>query len=329
MHRLMASSRPCSVSVVVPSFNTAELTLRCLDSVAATCSTDDEIIVVDDGSSDDTVARIAHLPFEVTVLQHDHSRGFTAAANSGIREARGDLVLLLNSDTEVPAEGLDPMLRAFAEDDRLGIAGAQLSFPDGSPQWSGGRQPTMLWLFALASGLPGVLAHLPGYRRLKPLAGAPHRVDWVTGAALAVRRSVLADIGVLDERFRFYCQDLDLCLRARAHGWKVRLLPAFRVLHHHGASLGVSEHEVVQSQSPQLLWPDLVQWAAQHHGHGWAHRAATLMRLGVGLRLVGRFLVALVLSPSRRRSWVQQSRTLATAREKLKMNLDHQDFRGM
>src|SRR6185369_3384658 len=124
--------------------------------------------------------------------------GFTRAANLGLARASGEILLLLNSDTEVDASGLAALSAAFAAEPRLGAAGADLYYPDGSPQWSGGRAPTLAWLFALASGAPALFRRLPFYRRLKPPGARGGAVEWVTGAALAVRRAAWEQAGPLD-----------------------------------------------------------------------------------------------------------------------------------
>jgi GT2 family glycosyltransferase len=238
--------------------------------------------------------------------------------------ARGEVLLLLNSDAEVDPGGLAALLAAFAADPRLGAAGGALRYPDGRPQWSGGPAPSLLWLFGLASGLPALLGRLPLYRRLRPPAGTegrgPGRVDWVTGAALGLRRVALAslvtpagsgDRGPLDEAFGFYGQDLDLCLRLTAAGWRVAVVPAFRVLHHHGATIG--RRSGSGRQNFALLWTDLLYWAGKHRGAVWAAKAARAIRAGALLRLAGRSLAGPFLPPAGRAALAAESAALRQA----------------
>lgn len=314
----MPSSR--RLAVVIPSHNSRELTLSCLRSLPSGGAADLEVQVIDDGSEDDTLEAIRTGFPEVNVLRSEHRVGFTASANRGLRRARAELMLLLNSDTEVQPGSLSALVEAFDVSPELGVAGGNLHYPDGSPQWSGGREPGLLWLFALASGLPRLLARLPGYRRLRPLAptsSEPAAVDWVTGAALAIRRNVWSQVGPLDERFQFYCQDLDFCRRAARVGWKIALVPEFRVLHHHGATIGRAPG-AQERQHPELLWTDLVRWAKKNHGMGWAHRARQVLRAGARLRLATRSLERPFVPATRRRAWERDSvalrRALATLR---------------
>ena len=280
---------PPILSVIVPTHDTRDLTLRCLETVLAEQQGPDglELVVVDDGSRDGTADDVARRHPQVTVLRQEQAQGFTRSANAGLAAARGEILLLLNSDTEVMPGSLALLSAAFAADPRLGVAGASLFYPDGRPQWSGGPAPSLLWLFALGSGLPALLGHLPGYRRVRPLAPAARTFpDWVTGAALAVRRAAWEQTGPLDEGFGFYAQDLDFCLRARQAGWTVALLPEVRVLHHHGATIGRREG-ALSGQHLALLWRDLLRWARKHRGERWAARAELALRSGVALRRAG------------------------------------------
>lgn len=310
------TTAPASLSVVIPTHNTSALTLRCLDALARE-SPDGlpEIVVVDDGSTDDTIAVLRQRHPATTMLSNPLPLGFSAAANRGLRAAGGDLLLLLNSDTELLPGALRALQSAFAAAPEIGVGGAQLYFPDRRPQWSGGREPSLLWLFGLASGLPPLLARLRSAPATAP-APAEREVDWVTGAALAMRREVWERCGPLDEGFRFYAQDLDLCRRAAAAGWRVCILRDFGVLHHHGASIG-DRAGSVERQHPELLWADLLRWAAQARGERWAQRARKALLLGASLRLAARRLLSIVLPAARRPAHRQATAAYAAARRAL------------
>jgi GT2 family glycosyltransferase len=312
------------LSIVVPTRDTAALTLACLGAIArarpdggGVAGDRLDLVVIDDASRDDTVARVQAEHPHARILRHDTPRGFTVTANDGLAAAHGRLMLLLNSDTEIEPGGLDALATAFARDVALGIAGAQLRNPDGSAQWSGGRLPDCLWLFAEASGAGRLLARLPFYRRAKPLASRADRdVDWVSGAALAMRREVWDAHGPLDEAFALYGQDLDLCSRARAAGWRIRVLHGFAVRHHHGATVTAVEHGAGRQHAPRL-WTDLRRWAGKTYGAGYARRATWALTLGGWLRLVGRAILAPAVGPmfgaARRAQWSGESQELRAA----------------
>ncbi|HWW60793.1 MAG TPA: glycosyltransferase family 2 protein [Thermoanaerobaculia bacterium] len=246
------------LSVVIPTYDTAAMTLRCCRAVLAALPEPAEVIVVDDGSRDGTAEL---LPREVRVLRLEENRGFAVAANRGVASADGAIVLLLNSDAIVDANALRALLAAFANDPRLGIAGARLLDEDGTQQWSGGRTPTLAWIAGVVSGA-GHLARM--FRRR---GAAPARdVDWVSGAAMAFRREVWNAVGPLSEQFLFYCQDLDFCLRARDRGWRVRIVDEARVTHAMGATIAAREE---LRHKPELLWRDLLAWGRGRYGRAW------------------------------------------------------------
>ena len=308
--------------MIVPVHNRSDLAARCLAALSR-WTTALEIIVVDDGSTDPGVellrrAELAHHAHHAfRWLSHPEARGFSAAVNRGLACATGDPLLLLNSDAEV-TEGGDHALRAAfaaAEETRaggtpgaigaLGAIAARLVYPDGRPQWSGGAFPSLLWLFALASGLGrgarrrlGPLGHL---RPLRPFKTTPPSgfgggaVDWAPGAALAIRRSAWEAVGPFDESYRHYAQDLDYCQRLAAAGGSVRVLPDWIVVHHLGGSVGhlgapaspqtsAGPAAGYDGQRLDLLWLDLLHWARRHRSAGWARRARRALLFGGRLR---------------------------------------------
>jgi len=306
------------LSVVIPTHDTRALTLRCLETLPADAGGGPlEVVVVDDGSRDGTAEAIAERFPAVRVLAVQEAEGFTRAANRGLAAASAPLLLLLNSDTEVADGALDRLVAAFESDPSLGIAGAQLSFPDGSPQWSGGRTPTLPWFFVLASGAGPLLRRLAPYRAARPLGAARARpVDWVTGAALGLRREVWQAAGPLDPRFLFYAQDLDLCVRAGRAGWRVEIRPEVRVLHHHGASISKAPGSF-RRQNPALLWCDLLRWAGKEGGPARARSVRRVLAAGARLRLLalgaGRALRAPFVAASRRAEWREEHAGLRRA----------------
>lgn len=311
------------LSVVVPTHDTRSLILACLASLEPAGMAGAEIIVVDDASRDGSVEAIRERYPSVRVLTNERVEGYTRSANSGLAAAGGEVLLLLNSDTEIAPGAWEALNSALRHDGRLGVVGAALRYPDGTPQWSGGRFPGLLWLLVLAAGVAPLLAPLPGARAVRPVsaaAGGP--VDWVTGAAMAFRREVWTEVGALDEGFRLYGQDLDFCTRARSAGWEVAVAPGFRVVHHHGATIGRTA-EAAGRQSPESLWRDLVRWTAKHRGPRGAARAASALRAGGRLRLTGRAVAGLFLSGEARKTWRRDSlaygRALAAVREEIRV----------
>ncbi len=286
------------ISVIVPLHNRADLAEQCLAALAR-WTTPLEVIVVDDGSTDPGVDLLRRAGLAHRWLRNPKARGFSAAVNDGLELATGDPLLLLNSDAEVTAGG-DQVLRealasaaeSQAPGSRLGAVAARLVYPDGRPQWSGGNFPSLLWLFALASGL-GRKARFR-VRKAPPSGFAGGAVDWAPGAALAIARSAWSAVGAFDESYRHYAQDLDYCQRLAAAGHTVRVLADWIVVHHLGASLGPANGRAsgpasaevggYDGQRLDLLWLDLLHWARQHRSAAWAGRARRRLLLGGRLR---------------------------------------------
>ncbi len=305
------------LSIVIPTHSTRDMTLRCLGSVLRS-ATDLEVIVVDDASTDQTAEAIAQRFPQVRVLVNPRRSGFSRTSNRGLAEATGEVLLLLNSDTEVSSRAVAAVRAAFAREPRLGVAGAQLRYPDGSPQWSAGREPTPVWLFATASGLPALLGKIPGYRMIKPPGrAAGSEVDWVSGAAMAVRREVWQAVGPLDEDYRFYCQDLHLCAAAREAGWHVEVIPSFEVIHHHGATITATAGSAAPYH-PEFMWADLVRFAGWRGGPEAARKAMSALASGARLRLFGRRLYGTFLGSLRPATWERDTRAFEAGLAALK-----------
>jgi len=216
------------LSVVIPSYRNRSLLLRCLASLDRTKrDVPVEVIVVDNASGDDTPEAVTrHFP-HVRLLCNEANKGFAAAVNQGVAVARGPLVLLLNNDVVVLPGALVEIRRCFDADPDLGILGGRLLHPDGRLQPSVGRFPT------LVSTVTGLMRSPAARKHVSRGYDSYHDVDWVSGACMAVRRSVFQELGGLDERFFMYYEDTDLCLRARQHGHRVCFTPHARVIHFH------------------------------------------------------------------------------------------------
>jgi len=275
------------LSIVVPTHNTRTLVRSCLESIPSRKS--HQIIVVDDASEDQTAQDITARFPEVTIIRHDSRKGFSAAVNTGLRRVEGEIILLLNSDTRLVGDGISALDHHFQGHTTTGIIGAHLVYPDGGLQWSGGSFPSALWLFALTSGLGTLRARLFGSQVVGSARGG-QPVDWVSGAAMAIRRSVFEDVGFFDEGYSVYAQDLDYCRRAAESGWTCMLREDFKVIHEHGATISRSD-ETAGRARPAELWNDLLRYVANHDGEPAARRARRVMRLGAFLRILARSLV--------------------------------------
>jgi GT2 family glycosyltransferase len=267
-------------SVVIPTFNTAQMTLRCCRAVLASLPSNAELIVADDGSTDGTAELLALEAPSVRLVRLESNRGFAPAANRGVAASSGKIILLLNSDAIVDGDAIPALLGAFAADPKLGVAGARLLNPDRTPQWSGGTAPKLVWMIGVVSGA----GHLARFvRRRGPRI--QRDVDWVSGAAMAFRREAWDAAGPLDERFRFYCQDIEFGLRAGDAGWRVAVIEEVRVVHVIGGTVAAAR---ALHHDPERLWPDLLAWGGRRYGRRWMFIARIVLMLTALLRITGR-----------------------------------------
>lgn len=278
----MSSARP--LSIVIPTFNTAAMTLSCCRAAMA-AAPDAEILVADDASTDGTAELLrAEVP-EIVTVRLETNRRFAGAANVGVAASTGRIVLLLNTDAVLDRTALEALLAAFREDEQLGIAGARLVHPDGTPQWSGGPLPTLLWLAVMVNGSA----------RFFPRRRSPTRetasVAWVSGAAMAFRRETWEAAGPFRESYLFYAQDLEFCARAGAKGWGVRIVENARVVHGGGATMRRWREVEELPHDPTLLWLDLMTWGRRHYGRTWAQLAFPVVCAAASLRIAMRRLL--------------------------------------
>ena len=225
------------LSIVIVSFNARADLERCLSSLhQSPPDASHEIIVVDNASSDES-ARAARAWANVRVIELATNRGFAAANNVGIRRGTGRTVLLLNSDTIVPAGALDRLLAeldrhpdAAAIGPRLidGDGRAELSFGSMIAPWTEFRQRRLMR--GLERGDPSVRSEVEAMTR------EGRSPDWVSGACLLVRRADAEAVGLLDERYFMYAEDVDFCAALRERGRRVLFTPAVEIVHLRGRS---------------------------------------------------------------------------------------------
>ncbi|MEA9737682.1 glycosyltransferase [Xanthomonas campestris pv. raphani] len=226
------------VTVVIPVYNQIAHTLACLRALAAhPPDLGIEIVVVDDGSSDATATNLPHVQ-GLHYHQRARNGGFIAACNDGIGLARGDYVVLLNNDT-VPQPGwLDRLIGTFTAHPSAGLVGAQLVYPDGRLQESGGVVfgDGSAWSYGRFES-----AEDPRYAYVR-------QMDYCSGAAIALPRALLQALGGLDRRYMpAYYEDTDLAFAVRAAGHSVLVQPASVVVHDEGTSNGTDTRTGVKA----------------------------------------------------------------------------------
>jgi GT2 family glycosyltransferase len=230
------------LSIVIVTYNSRADLDGCLQSLAAAPSgVDHEIIVVDNASPDGTAARARERWPGVRVIDAGGNVGFARANNIGIRQSVGELVLLLNPDTVVPPGAIDTLVRVLDGDPRVAVVGPRIVDAGGHAELSFGAM-----LSPLAELRQKILV-VGNDRRIPVIASVVDRltrqrreVDWVSGACLLIRRADLDAVGLLDERFFMYTEDVDLCAAVRARGRVVLFTPEAQIVHLRGRSVATA-----------------------------------------------------------------------------------------
>ena len=272
-------------SVIIVNYHSWPLTLACVASLRATGREDVEILIVDNDT--DTVPE---LPPDVRLVRSGENLGLTKAWNRTIPGTTGDLVILLNPDTIVEEDFFGRVEDFFGGEPSAGVAGPRILDADGELQLSARREISLLsGLLGRTSLLtrlfPNSLLVKNQFPALEELSD-PTKVDWVSGACMAVRQEPLEDISPLDERFFLYFEDADLCRRAREAGWPVFYLPEVEVLHQTGGS---------SRSKPRAIWLLHKSAFLYHRKHG-PHGPLDLYSAAVLFGLAARALAKLLAS---------------------------------
>lgn len=235
------------LSICIVSYNCRELLRRCLRSIGEhRGSLDLEVIVVDNASSDGTVAMVAAEFPQVDVMASERNLGFAGGTNLGMAVARGEVLMMLNPDTEVTPGALGHLVRFLHGRRDAGAVGPRLEGPDGRLQHTCHPFPS-LWLTLVAQ--LGLHRLLPGthafgaYDMTWWAHDEPRRVGWLSGACIALRREVWERLGGLDEGYFMYSEDVDWCYRLSRAGYERWYLPQARVIHHEAASWASAPRE--------------------------------------------------------------------------------------
>ncbi|MEJ2441351.1 MAG: glycosyltransferase family 2 protein [Patescibacteria group bacterium] len=238
------------LSIIIISFNTKKILKDCIESVVKfTKNLDYEIIIVDNDSKDGSPELASKLAkkYPIRLIRNKENVGFGPANNQGIKSAKGRYILFLNSDTFIKKNIFRGMITWLDENPKAGVVTCALRNLDGSLQGTGGYFPNLFkvfaWMFFLED-IPFLDKIIKPFHPMHPHSfykgesffKKPHQRDWVTGAFLLTRKEILDDVGVFDEDYFMYTEEVDLCWRIKKKGWQVWFLPKWDITHLGGAS---------------------------------------------------------------------------------------------
>jgi N-acetylglucosaminyl-diphospho-decaprenol L-rhamnosyltransferase len=224
------------LSIVILNYRSKELTAHCVDTIRKSGKGDYEIMIVDNKSEDDS-AEFLHNAFpEIRVIANKKNLGYGAGNNIGIKQAKGDYVLILNPDVEIEYSAIQKMLSYIKNYPDVGIVGPQLIYPNGQIQDSYRKFPKFFDLIVKRTKLhkfPLLKKRMTDYLMHDVNPHKTQEVDWLVGAALLIPRWVFKMVGYFDERYFLFLEDTDLCRRVHERGLKVVYFPEAKAIHNH------------------------------------------------------------------------------------------------
>jgi len=229
------------LSIIIVNYNAGNLLKECIESVKnSALNISYEIIVIDNNSSDNSIDLIRNRFENLKIIMNKMNVGFARASNQGINGSKGRYILLLNPDTVILPDCLKKMVRFMEDHPEGGVAGCKVLNPNGTLQLACRRSfPAPSVSFYRLSGLSRLFPKSKTFARYNLTYQNPdvvQEVDAVSGSFMMIIRKALDEVGMLDERFFMYGEELDLCFRVKEKGWKVYYVPDARIIHYKGKS---------------------------------------------------------------------------------------------
>ncbi len=276
------SEKKLPITVVISTYKTREVGLRALDALYKSTPLPEQVIVIDNDSQDGSVEAYRQAFPQATYVVNAKNLGFAGSNNRAMREyATQPYIWLLNSDTETGVHSLEQLHQYMVSNPKVASVGPQLVYPNGAYQSVGGYFPTplnvFLYLFPVTKILPASIK-----RKLKQIALTPQsiseegiKLDYVTGAAILLRKSALDEVGLLAEDFYMYFEETDLCLRLHRAGWECVVINTEPVMHVYGGSFKTAYDQ----RRLQIMLDSLVIFIKKNYS-GW-RRAVMLAEVAL------------------------------------------------
>lgn len=270
-------------SVVVVTYNSREVAAECLNALAFRIGADFEVIVVDNNSSDGTQAMIRAAYPEITLIELQNNLGFAKGVQEGIEAAQGDVFCLLNPDAIATPDTIDELAQTLRRSAGVGIIAPLIVNPQGRLRIvSAGHMPTTWRMFTHYSGLSrlaGTNRTLQGHYLLSNQLRGTLKVDWVTGACLAIRRNTWELAGGISDRWFMYAEDIELCSRVKNLGYEVLLNSDLEATHLLGRSNAKADDGPVMSDWILNLYDFFITDLASKKSTGTMWRAVVVFGL--------------------------------------------------
>ena len=274
------------LSIIIVSYNTRELLKNAIESIYLTYQNDDlEVIVVDNGSSDGSTAMVKEEFGDVILIESSENLGFAKANNIAIKQSKGKYVLLLNPDTILVEDCLEKCLAYMNNNQSIGALGCKVVMPDGKLDLACRRSfPTPEVSFYRMIGLSKLY---PDNKRFAQYnltyldENETYEVDSIVGAFMLIRREVIEQVGILDEEYFMYGEDIDWCYRIKQAGWKVVYYHEAEIVHYKGASGGKRNPRTIYE-----FYRAMYLFYKKHYKSQYSIIVTGIIYFGIGMKLI-------------------------------------------
>ncbi|MEB3359571.1 MAG: glycosyltransferase family 2 protein [Synechococcales bacterium] len=289
------------LAIVIVNYRTPNLVIDCLQSLQAEVDpSQDCVVVVDNASGDDSVSQIDQCIQQncwqswVKLIPSPVNGGFSAGNNLGIKAVEADAYLLTNSDTIIRAGAVRELLSAMEQHPQAGLLSPRLEWLDGTPQISCFRYRSPISEFIEAARTSPISKLLRRYEVPIDVSNVPIKPEWTSFACVLIRKAVIEQIGLMDEGYFMYFDDIDYCRRARNAGWEILHWPTARVVHLRGGSSPVKAEMAARKRPRAYLYASRSRYFTTFYGPfglwlanaGWmTGRAVSLLRELIGNKL--------------------------------------------
>jgi GT2 family glycosyltransferase len=292
------------LSIILLNYNTSQLTIECLDSLVKAKESHDtwEVLVIDNNSEFQDVANLkAYIQKNskakelVKLTENDKNVGFAAGNNIGIKKARGNFILLLNSDTEVPQLTIQTVLSEIKKNPSVGVATCKLLLPSGKMDPACHRGfPTPWAAVTYFSGLEKLFPTSPFFSQYhlgSKNTDTNHEIDVPSGAFFLVKKEVIEQVGLLDESYFMYGEDIDWSYRIKQAGWKILFIPSVTILHKKKQSGRASSNTEIRKKTTISFYETMQLFYKKHYRtvYPTVITASILWLLDFRIELVKRF----------------------------------------
>jgi GT2 family glycosyltransferase len=270
---MLTESYSCTLSCVIVNYRTPQLVTECLATLLPELEgLDARVMVVDNHSGDDSPATIqawlsSHdVAQRVALVQAQRNAGFSAGNNVGIRSLKAHYYLLLNSDTLIRPGAIRGLLEAAQQYPQAGLFSPRLEWPDGQGQESCFRFPTPLSEFSGATQTGFIERLLGSYVVALPVQDCIMQPQWTSFACVLIKNEVFQQIGLMDEGYFMYFEDVEFCFRAKRAGWEIVHDPRAHVVHLRGGSSPVKERTRQKKRLPRYFYESRTRCFSQMYG---------------------------------------------------------------